>query len=313
MDLNLIIPFTKESQKKAKEMKISVEHPDKDKLKLAKNILIAIIKGEFEFPELDKKYMQDYYAFYPFARIILSHINKNRFYSEFSKFYYKEVKKNVKDLKKTFESLGIKFEMRGKYFCIPFETYINAKIFSDKDKLTNQSLHKGFVYLDDKKTKNFIARFVSSRVVENLPLNVKNVSESFKIIANEIDKMFKPKINKYTLKAKTIKFENFPPCMQHILNTILEHGNPSHMERYYFATFCFTIKMQFEDILNIFRNTSDFNEKITKYQLEKIKKYSSPNCNIIKSMGLCYANDFCQKIKSPFGYYLKKTYKKEED
>lgn len=311
MDLNLVVPFTKDAIKKAEKMKMSVINPDDNKIKLTKNILISIMKGDFEFPELDEKYMQDYYAFYPFARIILSHANKDKFYREFSKFYYKETKKNIKHFDKTLDLLEIDFQKRGKYYCIPFETFIRARVYSDKDKLTNQFLHKGFVYLNPEKTLNFIARFVSTRVVENLPLDTKNTSKLFETMANEINTIFKPKINKYNLKNKAVKTENFPPCMQNILNTILEHGKPSHMERYYFATFCFTIKMQLEDILNIFRNTSDFNENITKYQLEKIKTYAGPKCVTLKSMGLCYQDDFCNNINSPVGYYFKKSYKAE--
>ena len=63
--------------------------------------------------------------------------------------------------------------------------------------------------------------------------------------------------------------------------------------------------MPFEEILNLFKNTSDYDENIAKYQL-KIEKYSSPNCETIKSMGYCYPEDFCQTIKSPLHYYKKK-------
>ena len=45
-------------------------------------------------------------------------------------------------------------------------------------------------------------------------------------------------------------------------------------------------------------------------QLEKIQKYPCSNCDTLKSMGLCFPDDFCSNIKGPVGYYIKKTYKK---
>ena len=71
--------------------------------------------------------------------------------------------------------------------------------------------------------------------------------------------------------------------------------------------------MPFENILDFFKNTSDYDEKIAKYQLLKIQKYPCSNCDTLKSMGLCYPDDFCQYIKSPVGYYLKKAYNRDEE
>jgi len=312
MDLNLLIPFSKDARKTADLLAIDVKNPSEDQLTLVKTILTKIMNNNFVFPELDKKYMTDYFSFYPIARIILSHINKERFYSQFSKFYTDNIKKELKDPKEAFDLLELNYKQKNNFYLVEFEKYIKAKIFSEKDKLTNQIVKDGFVHLSKEKAILFVARFVGSRVLENLPLNVSDTSNHFKKIANELDNLFKPTVKKYDIKSQNIKYENFPPCMQKILSTMLEHGNPSHMERYYFATFCFSIKMSFEDVLNFFKNTNDYDEKIAKYQLEKIKKYSCPSCDTIKSMGLCYPDDLCSSIKSPVGYYLKKTYNKEE-
>lgn len=312
MEINLLIPFSKDAKKIAESLKIDLSSPNKEQLTLTKTVLIKIINNEFSFPELDKKYMQDYFAVYPLARIILSIINKERFYSNFSRFYFDIIKKELKEPKNALEILELKYKIKNNYYLIDFEKYIKAKIYSEKNKLTNQIVKNGLVYLTKDKTINFIARFVATRAIENLPLNISEVSKEFKTIANELDSLFKPKTSKYDIKISKTNVNNFSPCMQHILNTMLEKGNPSHIERYYFATFCFSIKMSYDDVLNFFKNTSDYDEKIAKYQLQKIQKYSCPNCETVKSMGLCFADDFCQNIKSPVGYYLKKSFGKEE-
>ena len=76
MDINLLIPFSKPAKKNAEGLKIDLLNSNKEQLTLTKTILTKIMTDEFSFPELDTKYMQEYFAFYPCARIILSIINK---------------------------------------------------------------------------------------------------------------------------------------------------------------------------------------------------------------------------------------------
>ncbi len=317
MNINLIIPFTEDAKKKTEELKIDLSNPSEELIKLTKSALIQIMKKEFKFPEVDEKFLTNYFAFYPLARIILSHINKERFYSAFSNFYFELAKRNIKDVKETLDLLDIKHKETPKFYLIPFQTYIKPKIHSTKDKLTNQKVYRGNVYLNEESAKHFIARVISARVVENLPLDVKNTAGIFKITAQELDILFKPKVSQINMKSGKIDFAKFPPCMTKIMETMLAKGNPRHMERYYFATFLFNLKMDLEQVLEIFKNTSDYNEKIAKYQLERIQRYSSPNCATVKSAGFCYEEEFCKQIKSPLGYYYKKMgwrfAEKEED
>lgn len=304
MDIKLIIPFCKDAKEMANELNLNVDNPEN--LNLIKLFLKGIFEKNFEFPKIDSKFLKDYFALYPYSRIILSYLNKDRFYDSFSNFYYLLAKKEIKDFDEALKLLEINYEKTNEFYLIPFEEYIKAKIFSEKDKLINQSLNNGKVILTKDKTLNFISRYISARVLENLPLNVKQTSKKFKIISEELDLLFKPKIDYKNIKFGKTNFDFFAPCMSKILATMLEKGNPSHYERYYFATFCFSIKMPFEDVLNLFKNTSDYDDKIARYQLKKIENYSCPNCETIKSMGYCYPDDFCQTIKSPLHYYKKK-------
>lgn len=306
MNTHLIIPFSEEAKKKTEDLKIDLANPQEELVKLTKSCLMQIMKKEFKFPEVDEKFLTNYFAFYPLARIILSHINKSIFYSTFAGFYFELAKHNIKDCKEILNLLKIEYKQTPKFFLIPFQTYIKPKIHSTKDKLTNQKVYKGNVYLNEENAKHFIARVVSARVIENLPLDVKATAEIFKTTAQELDILFKPKVSRINLKSGKIDFAKFPPCMTKIMETMLAKGNPRHMERYYFATFLFNLKMDLESVLAIFKNTSDYNEKVAKYQLERIQKYSSPNCDTVKSAGFCYEDEFCKLIKSPLGYHYKK-------
>ncbi len=307
MNLNLLIPFNQKNIEFLKKKEINLEKPNLELTTLTSNILQKIFENNFNFPNVDEKYLTEYYAFYPIARIILSNVNKEKFYNEFSDFYFKTLKKELKEPDDALKLLNINFKKEKDYYLISFEYYLRAKTYSEKDKLVNKNLMNGFVFLNKEQTNNFVARFVAAKVIENLPLNV-NFSKDIKIIAKNIENKFKPKVKYENYNLGTIKTENFPPCMQNILNRILKQENPSHIERYYLATYLYNIKMDFEEILNIFKNTKDYNEKIASYQLEKLKKYSCPNCETIKTVGLCYKEEFCEKINHPVKYYLKKSF-----
>jgi DNA primase large subunit len=79
--------------------------------------------------------------------------------------------------------------------------------------------------------------------------------------------------------------------------------------------------MPLEEIVKLYTTTTDFDEKLTKYQVEHIAglvggktKYKPLNCGRMKTHGLCPGGEkLCEKVKSPLAYYrlkmktLKKT------
>ena len=97
-----------------------------------------------------------------------------------------------------------------------------------------------------------------------------------------------------------------PPCMTAILEALKRGENLPHTARFAIATYLLKRGWDVEQIVELFRNAPDFNEKITRYQVQHIagraggrKEYNVPSCKTMKEWGLCVAN--CG-IKSPLQY-----------
>ncbi len=98
----------------------------------------------------------------------------------------------------------------------------------------------------------------------------------------------------------------FPPCINSLLESLLKGENLSHHQRFALATFLINIGLDIEIILQLFRYSPDFNEKIARYQIEHLaglrgskKKYLTYSCGTMKVLGICKAE--CD-IKNPLQY-----------
>jgi DNA primase large subunit len=71
--------------------------------------------------------------------------------------------------------------------------------------------------------------------------------------------------------------------------------------------------MPTEKIIDLFRASSDFNERMTRYQVEHIAgkrgsmtRYKPPKCDMSKTHGLCVGDDkACRGVTHPLAYYSK--------
>jgi len=81
------------------------------------------------------------------------------------------------------------------------------------------------------------------------------------------------------------------------------------------ASFLIKVGMEPENIIDIFRKSSDFNEKLTRYQVNHISgsqgsqsEYLPPNCDSLRTHSVCRNPDnTCRKIKHPLTYYMFKS------
>lgn len=102
---------------------------------------------------------------------------------------------------------------------------------------------------------------------------------------------------------------NFPPCINRILGTIADRQRPlSHGENILLGSFL--VKRGFDDrqMLEFFKRTTNYNEKVTKYNIEYLqeKQFKPMNCDKLDSFDLCYKHEDkrnrCVKITNPMNY-----------
>lgn len=112
-----------------------------------------------------------------------------------------------------------------------------------------------------------------------------------------------PKIEPQKL---TFKEGENPPCIEAILEMFKKHENVGHSGRWLLAVYLINKGMNTQDMLKIFSNAPDYNEKIATYQIEHARKrgYKMPNCSSLVGYGYCVAD--C-RITNPMSWRKRKS------
>ena len=101
-----------------------------------------------------------------------------------------------------------------------------------------------------------------------------------------------------------LRQEFFPPCIRK-MRRMLEGGeNLTHSGRFALAAFLHRVGADFDTIVDAYRGAPDFDEGISRYQIEHITQrdggrgYDPPTCETLRSQGLCF-RDGDPSAKSP--------------
>ncbi|MFB6470524.1 MAG: DNA primase [Vulcanisaeta sp. AZ3] len=196
-------------------------------------------------------------------------------------------------------------------------------------KLTNRYLLKGWVLITYKDLTRLIEEVVEAKVLELISKAHENADETEQLVdalggMAELKEYRSKMISRAELKVQITGLT--PPCIEAIMNETKTGGNPSHQARFALAAYmlrrCHDIEGKpiedcIEEVVNTFSTAADFNEKITRYQVEHIaglrggrKFYMPPSCQEMNSLGLCPTNLGCG-VKNPLQYTIKALRKYE--
>jgi DNA primase large subunit len=111
-----------------------------------------------------------------------------------------------------------------------------------------------------------------------------------------------------------VVMEAFPPCIKRVYERVAGGRPASHIGRFALTSFLLNIGMSEEDIFKFFRSVSDFNERMTRYQVEHIAgtrgsgtRYAPPNCATLRTHGICISSESeCKGAVNPLICYKKK-------
>jgi len=256
---------------------------------------------------------------------------KRRYALAEAKRVYDLLKREPKEkLMKIAENFGWKIkqaEMASQpyQFKIHFTNYLkNTENLREKKwKLVNRLVENGNVYL----TQNEVARLLSEEVkrhieskteTKELPELPENITRKIEAIKNlTFSRREKIKLEEI---PKEVVIEAFPPCIKALYDMLSSGRHLSHIGRFTLTSFLVNIGMPTESIINLFRNLSDFNERLTRYQVEHIAgergsrtRYTPPKCETLKTHGVCQNPDeLCRRIRHPLSYYRNKIRKKNQ-
>lgn len=188
--------------------------------------------------------------------------------------------------------------------------------------LSNFFLKGGIIYLDRDVFQRILEEHIYYHIIKQISNSEPPKDESFLSLVNNVLNILKSHYEKLTPKTPrefkgveeeslpTIVGELFPPCINRVVDSMRAGGNPSHAERFNLAAFLGQLGLSVDEVLEYFKLTPDYNEKIARYQVEHIlglrggkKKYMPYNCDRLKSIGICPVSYQCEGGKNPLAVY----------
>lgn len=185
-----------------------------------------------------------------------------------------------------------------------------SRMHEQEWKLINRSVKDGFVYLDTDEAVRLIRNELSNLIYARIK-NMK-VSEVPILIKSKADELRKKYSGRYVHRNQ-FKILEYPPCIKHAMEIVNKGENLPHSARFMLATYLLAIGKTEEDVIEIFKNSPDYNEKITRYQVEHLAgkkgshiKYSVPSCDKLRSEDLCFAIKECENLINPIQFGRRK-------
>lgn len=208
--------------------------------------------------------------------------------------------------------------LEGGKFTLHFADFLkNASVFHEKEwKLVNRQIAKGEVMLTKDEASRLLEEEVKRHIEKRLQTTDMSLPEEIAKRVEHLKQLLMVKKGK--LKAeempKIVVVAAFPPCIKALYTAITSGHHLSHMGRLTLTTFLINIGMDTEQVIDLYRSLSDFNERLTRYQVEHIAgargsrtKYVPPRCETLRTHGVCIDPDeTCKRIRHPLKYYQRK-------
>lgn len=195
----------------------------------------------------------------------------------------------------------------GRLFKVKVTDYLaRSSHFHEQEwKMINRLVSDGQVYLGPDETvrlvRNELAVMINNRVhAMNLPALPRAIKDRSDALRTELAPHYE-----YRMRSVT----EYPPCVKHAIDVMNRGENLPHSARLMLATYMLAIDKPIDEIVEMFKNAPDFNERITRYQVEHLAgskgsrtKYSVPSCDKLRTENLCFATKDCDGIINPIQF-----------
>jgi DNA primase large subunit len=177
-------------------------------------------------------------------------------------------------------------------------------------KLINRLVHNGYVYLDADETVRLTRNELSVLIYDKVKgMSLPTLPQGIK---SKADQLRLKLLSRYEGRGSTT-VTDYPPCIKHALEVMNRGDNLPHSARVMLATYMLAVGKPLDEIVLMFENAPDFNEKITRYQVEHLAglkgshtRYSVPSCDKVRNENLCFATAECDGLINPVQFGRKK-------
>lgn len=204
------------------------------------------------------------------------------------------------------ELFGVEVLVKDDEFMIKVSDYLQRAVhFHEKEwKLVNRRVANGFVHLTAHETVRLVrtelGQYINSRIQSiALPL----IPETFRTRVQDLVLLASKFSDTIVISS------DYPPCVKHAIEVLEKGENLPHSGRFLLATYLLARGQTTDQIAPLFKNAPDYNERITRYQLEHISgssgkgtKYQCPSCDKLRSESLCFAIPDCDGIINPIQF-----------
>ncbi|MGB9135123.1 MAG: DNA primase large subunit PriL [Candidatus Bathyarchaeia archaeon] len=202
-----------------------------------------------------------------------------------------------------------------------FADYLqNSTTLQDPEwKLVNRRLSRGRVPITQHEAARLLQEEVRRHIEAKLEAKVTSLPPQIRETVEKLKNTFTARKGAIRLEEipQTVDPEAFPPCIKALYNALSNGHHLSHTGRFTLTTFLVNIGMPTEAVLDLYRNVSDFNERLTRYQVEHIAgergsrtRYQPPTCQTLRTHGVCTSPDeTCKKAYRPLTCYKRKLAK----
>lgn len=267
--------------------------------------------------------LQEILAF-PVAKIIVSVAGYPRLYRRFSAmvadstYAFLGREKDKKEAAIYLASdLNMQFdfsENKAFFISMPLQQFLSIPFEDSSLKLVNQFVSNGNVFLDLNDFSRFLREKALSIVLSSLPVPTKGIPKRLQSIANKLKTASRQREKKLFTEAfkGRVSPDSFPPCIASMYDQLASGQKLAHMANFTLAAFLNSIGMPKQQIIALFKRSSNFKERIASYQIDRIskQKYVPPSCEKIRSYGFC-PNTSCN-VKHPLSFYRRQLRKQSK-
>ncbi len=172
------------------------------------------------------------------------------------------------------------------------------------------------MYLNKKDVIRLLEEEIRRRIEKRLEADLTKVPPELAVAADRAKALATDVIGQMETEEfpKVVVQAAFPPCINALYDDASKSHHLSHIGRFTLTSFLINIGMSAEAVNEVYRTFSDYNERLTRYQIEHIAgergsatKYTPPQCSVLQTHGVCKNRDeLCRRIYHPLAYYKRK-------
>jgi len=205
-----------------------------------------------------------------------------------------------------------------RFFLSTVDYLRNSTNFQDNSwKLVNRMVVKGEVLLGRDEFARLLQEEIRRRIEDIIDKSPRvELNPQLTRVAERINQILAQRREEIRVEElpKSAVSAAYPPCIKRLYDSLLAGQHVSHMGRFALTSFLLNVGIRADELTRLYTSISDFDEKLTRYQVEHIAgekgsriRYIPPNCNTLKTHGLCPGtDDLCPKVRHPLSYYRRR-------